>query len=424
MVEAVERRWHEPDHGMWEARIAPRHHVYSKVMCWLTVDRALHVVRQHGRRGPAGVGRSCATGSPRTSWSTAGTRRPRRTRVAYGYDEMDASSLWIGLSGLLADDDPRFLATVLAIEAELRSGPAVYRYHWDDGLPGREGGFHICTAWLIEAYLRTGRRADAEELFEQMVDMRRADRAAARAVRPARRARAGQPPAGVQPPRPDPLRPAAGQHAQAVTERVRRGGGPRSAASSIYSRPGGPYGPSGPGATVGEVQGVDHVADHDDRPAGAGRPAPRRGDRAECRHAALRWPAVVPSWTTAAGVCGGRPCAMQRGAIAARFFSPIRSTRVPRSRASASQSTSDAGESGATCPETTVNSCATPRWVTGTPAAAGTATALVTPGTTVTGTPAAAQASTSSPPRPNTYGSPPLSRTTNVPARARSTRTG
>ena len=94
--------------------------------------------------------------------------------VAYGDEDIDASSLWIGLSGLLADDDPRFLATVLKIEAELRSGAVVYRYRWDDGLPGREGGFHICTAWLIEAYLRTGRRADAEELFEQMLETRRA----------------------------------------------------------------------------------------------------------------------------------------------------------------------------------------------------------------------------------------------------------
>jgi pentatricopeptide repeat protein len=83
---------------------------------------------------------------------------------------MDAASLWIGLSGLLPDDDERFLATVLRTEAELRSGPVVYRYRWDDGLPGREGGFHVCSAWMVEAYLRTGRRADAEELFEQMLD--------------------------------------------------------------------------------------------------------------------------------------------------------------------------------------------------------------------------------------------------------------
>jgi trehalose-phosphatase len=169
MVEAVSRRWHEPDHGLWEARLPPRHHIYSKVMCWMTVDRALHVVRQHG-------------GEDRPEWVELRDRighnvleygwheRAGAYSVAYGDEEMDASSLWIGLSGLLPDDDPRFLATVLKIEADLRSGPVVYRYHWDDGLPGREGGFHICTAWLIEAYLRTGRRADAEELFRQMVD--------------------------------------------------------------------------------------------------------------------------------------------------------------------------------------------------------------------------------------------------------------
>nr|MBA3489016.1 trehalose-phosphatase [Longispora sp. (in: high G+C Gram-positive bacteria)] len=90
--------------------------------------------------------------------------------VAYGSSDLDASSLWIGLTGLLPADDPRFLSTVLAIEAELRSGPTVYRYTFDDGLPGAEGGFLICAAWLAEAYLLTGRRHDAEELFQQMLD--------------------------------------------------------------------------------------------------------------------------------------------------------------------------------------------------------------------------------------------------------------
>ena len=169
MVQAVERRWHEPDHGLWEARLAPRHHVFSKVMCWMTVDRALRMAGRHG-------------GGERPDWVELRDRIGRNVlehgwhakagayTVAYGDEEMDASSLWIGLSGLLPDDDPRFLATVLKVEADLRSGPVVYRYRWDDGLPGREGGFHICTAWLIEAYLRTGRRGDAEELFEQMID--------------------------------------------------------------------------------------------------------------------------------------------------------------------------------------------------------------------------------------------------------------
>jgi GH15 family glucan-1,4-alpha-glucosidase len=168
MVEAVSRRWHEPDHGIWEARIPPRHHVYSKVMGWLTVDRALRVCDKYGI--PAG-----------DEWESLRTRIAEDVltagwhpevgayTVAYGHRDIDASSLWIGLSGMLPDDDPRFLATALAVEAELRSGPIVYRYRWDDGLPGKEGGFHLCTAWLIEAYLRTGRRSDAEELFAQML---------------------------------------------------------------------------------------------------------------------------------------------------------------------------------------------------------------------------------------------------------------
>ena len=169
MVQAVERRWHEPDHGLWEARLAPRHHVYSKVMCWMTVDRALEMTRKHaGRDRPEWVELRDRIGANvlEHGWHDAAGAYT----VAYGDEDMDASSLWIGLSGLLPDDDPRFLATVLKVEAELRSGPVVYRYRWEDGLPGREGGFHICTAWLIEAYLRTGRRGDAEELFTQMLD--------------------------------------------------------------------------------------------------------------------------------------------------------------------------------------------------------------------------------------------------------------
>ena len=167
MVHAVERRWHEPDHGLWEARLPPRHHVFSKVMCWMTVDRAIAVAALTGDAPPEWQQLRDRIGANvlEYGWSdSAGAYT-----VAYGDEEMDASSLWIGLSGLLADDDPRFLSTVLKIEEELRSGPVVYRYRWEDGLPGREGGFHICTSWLIEAYLRTGRRADAEELFEQMI---------------------------------------------------------------------------------------------------------------------------------------------------------------------------------------------------------------------------------------------------------------
>ena len=88
--------------------------------------------------------------------------------VAYGEPDLDSACLFVGLSGLLPADDPRFVATVDAIERELRVGPTVFRYRYDDGLPGLEGGFHICTTWLIEAFIKVGRIDDAWDLFRQM----------------------------------------------------------------------------------------------------------------------------------------------------------------------------------------------------------------------------------------------------------------
>ncbi|RAS60189.1 trehalose 6-phosphatase [Lentzea atacamensis] len=168
MAEAVSRRWHEPDHGIWEERHAPRHHVYSKVMCWLTIDRAIKLGEQFGRElDPSWVPLrdTIATDVLKNGWND----EVQSFTTAYDGDDLDAASLFVGLSGLIDPADERFQSTVTAIEAELRSGSTVYRYHRDDGLPGDEGGFHLCAAWMIEAYLLTGRRTEAEELFGQIV---------------------------------------------------------------------------------------------------------------------------------------------------------------------------------------------------------------------------------------------------------------
>jgi len=169
MCEAVARRWHEPDHGIWEERGAPRHHLHSKVMCWLAIDRAVRIGQAHG----LGVDPSWPALRDRIAADVVDhgwNDQVQSFTAAYGGADLDAASLQVGLSGLLDPADDRFQATVTAVEAELRSGCTVYRYRRDDGLPGSEGGFHLCTGWLIEAYLLTGRRADAEDLFSQFVD--------------------------------------------------------------------------------------------------------------------------------------------------------------------------------------------------------------------------------------------------------------
>lgn len=170
MVSAVQRRWTEPDHGIWEIRGNPRHHVYSKVMGWLTVDRALTLAQRFGREvDPAWTAlRDTIAEEVKTKgWNDD----VQSYTAAYDGTDLDAATLHIGLSGLIDPSDPRFAATVVATEAELRSGSTVYRYHHDDGLPGGEGGFHLCAAWLVEAYLLIGKRSDAEALFAQLVDV-------------------------------------------------------------------------------------------------------------------------------------------------------------------------------------------------------------------------------------------------------------
>ncbi len=170
VVGAVAARWHEPDHGIWEERRPPRHHVHSKVMCWMAVDRAMSIARRVDRDlarhwGP--LRHRIAADVIENGWSES----RRSYTSAYGSTDIDAGLLWIGLSGLMPPTDSRFVSTLKAVESELRDGHTVYRYRHDDGLPGVEGGFLICTSWLIEAYVLIGQLDDARTLFDRYLDL-------------------------------------------------------------------------------------------------------------------------------------------------------------------------------------------------------------------------------------------------------------
>jgi trehalose 6-phosphate phosphatase len=170
MVTAVERRWHEPDHGIWEIRRPRRHHVHSKVMCWVTVDRAIAVAEHFLERDmPQWIELRSRIASDILAngyKSSIGA-----FTAAYDGTDLDAAALMVGLGGLVPPTDDRFLSTIEVIERELREGPTVFRYREDDGLPGFEGGFHICAGWLAQALLRVGRDGEARRLFDQICDL-------------------------------------------------------------------------------------------------------------------------------------------------------------------------------------------------------------------------------------------------------------
>ena len=174
MAEAVEHLWELPDHGTWEERQPPRHHVHSKVMCWVALDRAIKIGHVVGEAEGVGTEKlehwQEVAGRIRSEVEECGwNEKVGAYTVAYDDDFLDAAVLLMGLCGMAEPTDERYLATVHQVEEHLRLGPIVYRYRFDDGLPGFEGGFFLCACWLVEALHQIGRVEDAESLFDEIL---------------------------------------------------------------------------------------------------------------------------------------------------------------------------------------------------------------------------------------------------------------
>lgn len=170
MADAVIRRWREPDHGIWEIRGPLQHHVHSKTMCWVTLDRAAKIAGHLGKT-PKRAYREASDAIRSEVIEQGWNESAGAFTASYGSGELDAAVLTMGLTGLIEPTDTRFIKTVEAIERHLRDGSTVYRYLYDDGLPGREGGFHICSLWLVEAYALIGRVDDAGAFFHEIADL-------------------------------------------------------------------------------------------------------------------------------------------------------------------------------------------------------------------------------------------------------------
>jgi GH15 family glucan-1,4-alpha-glucosidase len=178
----VADNWQQPDEGVWEVRGGQQHFVYSKVMCWVAIDRALRLADK--RSFPA----------DREKWHKVrdqiyeeimdrGWNPELQAFVqSYGSNTLDASNLIMPLVFLLSPTDPRMLSTLDAINRSpenggLVSNSLVYRYNvakTEDGLSGEEGTFNICSFWLVEAMTRAGKfdrgRLDqARLMFEKML---------------------------------------------------------------------------------------------------------------------------------------------------------------------------------------------------------------------------------------------------------------
>ncbi len=170
LVEHVCAHWQEPDSGIWEVRGGPRHFVYSKVMCWVALDRAIRAAQQLAL--DADLPRWCLIRDQMRAEILTHGYNTSVGAFTQSYDDtaLDASSLLLPLVRFIPPDDPRMRSTVDRIMEQLTDSQGfVYRYLSDDGLSGSEGTFTICTFWLVDNLAMQGRVAEARSLFERLL---------------------------------------------------------------------------------------------------------------------------------------------------------------------------------------------------------------------------------------------------------------
>ncbi|WP_447968972.1 glycoside hydrolase family 15 protein [Nitrospira sp. M1] len=173
LLDYVCKNWEQPDEGIWEVRGGRQHFVYSKVMCWVALDRGIRLADSRGYPGN------------RARWMAERDRiytdvmekgwNPKVGAFvqSYGSEALDASNLIMPLVFFVSPTDPRMLSTIDRTLEQLALGSLVYRYEVgkaaSDGLEGEEGTFSLCTFWLVEALTRAGRLTEARLIFEKML---------------------------------------------------------------------------------------------------------------------------------------------------------------------------------------------------------------------------------------------------------------
>ncbi len=174
--------WQETDEGVWEVRGGQQQFVYSKLMCWVAVDRALRLSRKRSLPAPETEWQQCRDAIYAAIMDKGWSDERQAFTQQFGGDTLDASTLMMPLVQFISPGDRRLLSTLEETlkspdQGGLVSNGLVYRYNveeTDEGLEGEEGTFNICTFWLVEALTRASavepeRLEDARLIFEQML---------------------------------------------------------------------------------------------------------------------------------------------------------------------------------------------------------------------------------------------------------------
>lgn len=169
LADGAAERWRQPDRGPWETRGEPRHFLYSKLYCWVALDRAVRLAEGAGLPGDLGRWRREREAIREAILAQGYDAELGAFTRAFGDATIDAGALVVPLVGFLPATDPRVISTAERVRERLTVGGLLRRSE-GESLPGREATFTLCGFWLVSHLARAGRVDEARELFERITD--------------------------------------------------------------------------------------------------------------------------------------------------------------------------------------------------------------------------------------------------------------
>lgn len=169
IVWIVSRHWREADKGIWELRTEDKHFTFSKVLCWVAIDRAIKVARILKKNRKVEKWVKLEQEIKQDILTNSWNEKVNAFTQSYGSPHLDASVLLMESYGFVHAKDPKFVSTVLAIEKELSNDGLLYRYKNEDDFGMPSSSFTICTFWFINSLFKIGEEERARELFDTVL---------------------------------------------------------------------------------------------------------------------------------------------------------------------------------------------------------------------------------------------------------------
>jgi GH15 family glucan-1,4-alpha-glucosidase len=168
----VEKNWCKKDRGIWEFRSWTKHFTFSKLLCWVAMDRAMKIAQYFSMPNYVLVWSEMRAEIEKDIHKKAWNPAINAFTQSYGERHLDAANLLMEHYGFIEAGDPKYINTVKSTYEQLSNGGLMYRYRNDDDFGTPKSSFTVCTFWLIKSLYKIGEKEEAEKLFKKVLNYR------------------------------------------------------------------------------------------------------------------------------------------------------------------------------------------------------------------------------------------------------------